>query len=93
VSEKIIVVTAGKKHEKLLVERLQDCKTVEEVEKRIVEEEAYIAKLIPEQKTTETEKGKGQVINEDKQGEGELTEQQKKARSLAGLPDLNEQKK
>jgi hypothetical protein len=83
VAAKITEVTAGKKHEKLLVERLAGCKTVEEVSTRLVEEEAFIAKLT-EGKTVEDPTGKGKTLNEDLADKGADAEKAK-ARRLAGI--------
>jgi hypothetical protein len=79
-------VTAGKKHEKMLVEALVDCKTVEEVDNKVKIEEARIQKLEEELNPKDKEKGKGQVTNENKTGE-QLTEEQKRQRSLAGIEE------
>lgn len=84
VKKRIEEVTAGKEHEKLLIERLGSCKTIEEVEAKVVEEEAYIKRLLGEKKSQDQEKGKGQVLNEDKQEEG-LTSEQRRQRALAGI--------
>ena len=83
VSARITEVTAGKKHEKLLVERLANCQTVEDVDKRLVEEEAFIAKLTPEPKPGDIPKGDGKVLNEDKQDQ--LDAEKERARRLAGI--------
>jgi hypothetical protein len=85
VAKRIQEVTAGKKHEKLLVERLQSCKTVEEVNARIAEEEAFIGKLTG-QTSPDDPKGKGQVLNEDKRDAG-LDAEKQRQRRIAGLPD------
>lgn len=82
VGARITEVTAGKEHEKLLVEKLRDCKTVEEVDKKMVEEEAFIAKLIAEQKTDPLP-GKGEVKSEDEKGR--LDEAKERDRKVAGL--------
>jgi hypothetical protein len=86
VKKKIEEVTGGKEHEKLLVERLSCCKTVEEVDAKVAEEEAYIKKLLGEKRPHDQEKGKGQILNEDKQEEV-LTSEQKRQRALAGIPE------
>ena len=85
VAKRIQEVTAGKKHEKLLVERLQSCKTVEEVNARIAEEEAFIGKLTG-QTSPDDPKGKGQVLNEDKR-DASLDAEKQRQRRIAGLPD------
>lgn len=84
VKKKIEEVTAGKEHEKILVERLSSCKTVEEVDTKVVEEEAYIKKLLDQRRPDDQEKGRGKVLNEDKQEEV-LTSEQKRQRALAGI--------
>jgi hypothetical protein len=84
VKKKIEEVTGGKEHEKILVERLSSCKTVEEVDTKVVEEEAYIKKLLDQRRPDDQEKGRGKVLNEDKQEEV-LTSEQKRQRALAGI--------
>jgi len=86
VVKKIQEVTAGKQHESLLVERLTSCKTVDEVVQRIAEEEAFIQKLIGEVKLSDQAKGRGQVLDEDKQ-DGEMDEKKRRARILAGVDE------
>lgn len=86
VAKRIEELTAGKKHEKLLVERLACCKTIEEADVRFKEEEEFIKKLIPETQPSDKEKGKGKVLNEDK-GDGQMTEEQKRQRALAGIEE------
>ena len=85
VAKKIQEVTAGKKFEKLLVERLSNCQTVEEVEKRLAEEEAYIQKLMGEFGAADLPKGKGQVLDENKQDE--VDKVKLRQRRLAGIDD------
>lgn len=84
VSKKIQEVTAGKKFEKLLAERLSDCRSVEEVERRLAQEEAYIQKLLGEVSATDMPKGKGQVLDENKKDE-ELDQVKAYQRKLAGI--------
>jgi len=84
VAKKIQEVTAGKEHEKLLVERLSTCKTVEEVTARVAEEEAFIKKVIGEKEPGDNPKGKGEVLNEDKHDQT-LDPKKKKERQFAGL--------
>jgi DNA repair exonuclease SbcCD ATPase subunit len=92
VAKKIQEVTAGKKFEKLLVERLSNCQTVEEVEKRLAEEEAYIQKLMGEVGAGDLPKGKGQVLDENKQDE--MDEMKRRQRILAGVEeDIAKQKR
>ncbi len=86
VKKRIEEVTAGKEHEKLLIERLGCCKTIEEVDAKVAEEEAYIKRLLGEKKPQDQEKGKGQILNEDKQEEA-LTSEQRRQRALAGIPE------
>ena len=86
VVKKIQEVTAGKQHESLLVERLTSCKTVDEVVQKVAEEEAFIQKLIGEVKLSDQAKGKGQVLDENKQ-DGEMDEKKRRARILAGVDD------
>jgi hypothetical protein len=94
--DKVSEMTAGKEHGDLIAERLQDCKTVAEVETRFPAEVAYI-KRVRGEKATEEEKGKGKVIDENKETKPEekeksLEEQRKdwsaeqiRQRELAGL--------
>lgn len=92
VAKKIQEVTAGKKFEKLLIERLSNCQTVEEVEKRLAEEEAYIQRLIGEVGAGDLPKGKGQVLDENKQDE--MDEVKRRQRILAGVEeDIAKQKR
>ncbi|RPJ12067.1 MAG: hypothetical protein EHM36_00195 [Deltaproteobacteria bacterium] len=84
VARKIEEVTAGKKHGKLLVERLSSCKTVEEVEKRLIEEEAFIKKLIGEGDPPLP--GKGKTLNENQTVETEADAERTRQRKLAGIP-------
>lgn len=87
VAKRIVEVTAGKKHEKMLLEALADCKTVEEVDTKVKIEETRIQKLEEElDPKKEKEKGKGQVLNENKTGE-QLTDEQKRQRALAGIEE------
>jgi len=86
VVKKIQEVTAGKQHESLLVERLTSCKTVDEVVQKVAEEEAFIQKLIGEVKLSDQAKGKGQVLDENKQ-DGEMDEKKRRARILAGVDE------
>ena len=90
-AKKINEASAGKKYERLLVERLlTSCKTIEDVDKKLPEEEAYIQKQVgtPEVKTD----GKGKVLDENKQDE--LDEKRKRERSMAGVEeDVARQKK
>ena len=86
VVKKIQEVTAGKQHESLLVERLTSCKTVDEVVQKVAEEEAFIQKLIGEVKLSDQAKGKGQVLDENKQ-DGEMDEKRRRARALAGVDE------
>jgi len=81
VKKKIDEVTAGKPHEKELVERLSDCKTVEEVSDMAAKEEAFIKKLT---EGKEDPKGKGKVLNEDEQKT--MDAEKKRQRDLAGIP-------
>lgn len=93
VEQRITEVTAGKEHEKLLVERLTDCKTVEEVDSRLAREEAFIKKLVGEKKPSDLPKGEGKVLNENKEDSGgTLTDQQKRDRAIGGV-DIDLKKK
>jgi len=76
-------VIAGKEHKALLVERLSSCKTAEEVDKRLTEEETYIKKVLGEVKPGDQARGTGQILDENL-GEG-LTEQQKRDQRVAGI--------
>ena len=88
VTKRIGELTAGKEHETLLVERLSSCKTLEEVETRFKDEEAFIKKLVPEKKAREKTAGGGRSLNEDKQDENVRQEAEKKRqRSLAGIEE------
>lgn len=83
VAKRIQEVTAGKEHEKLLVERLQDCKTVDEVNTRAATEETFIKKVLVEQKPEGQPKGDGKVLTE---GEKEkLDASKERDRKVAGL--------
>ncbi len=83
VAAKITELCAGKEHEKLLVERLSICKTVEEVTAGFADAEKFIAALTSGKKPPE-EKGKAIVENENKDGE-QLTEDQKRDQMIAGI--------
>jgi len=84
VKKRVAELTAGKKHEKLLAERLESCKTVEEVDARFKDVASLIETLAPEKKPGEEEKGKGQVLNENKTDE-KYTDEQKRQREMAGI--------
>ncbi len=88
VKKRIEEVTAGKENAAMLVEELKGCLTVEEVDKKLPEREAFIKKLLTEQKGGDPNKGKGQVLNEDKQDAvdtANLDEEKKRQRRVAGL--------
>lgn len=92
--KKVSEMTAGKEHGDLISERLQDCRTEEEVVARFKKEEEFVKRVLAE-KTGKPEKGVGHAINENKEDEknqkvkeGELTEEQKRQRTLAGLPPI-----
>jgi hypothetical protein len=89
--KKIDEATAGKKYERLLVERLlTSCKTVDDVDKKLPEEEARLAKEIGT--TQSDDKGKGRVLNENRQDE--LDEKKKRERAMAGVDeDIARQKR
>jgi hypothetical protein len=87
VQKRIKEVTSGKPHEELLVEALADCKTVDEVDKKVVAEEARIQKLVEELDPKKAkEKGKGKVLNEDKQ-DAELDGVKRREREMAGVDE------
>jgi hypothetical protein len=86
VKAKITELTAGKKHEKLLAEALESCKTVEEVDTRFKQEEARIQKITETLNLKEDPKGKGKVLNEDLKDE-KLNEEKKRQRDLAGVDE------
>ena len=88
VQKRIGEVTTGKEHEKMLVERLQDCKTAEEVDTRLAKEEAFIKTLLAEGKPGDKPTGDGKVLNEDEEDKkraAQLNESQQRDRRIAGL--------
>jgi len=97
VGKHIDEVVAGKPHADLLKERLSGCKTVEEVDQRLEQEENYIKRIV---EASGTPAGKGKV--EDKEdnpppeGDGQIDEEERlmknRQRQLAGLPPLEEKK-
>ena len=85
VQKRILEVTAGKKHEKLLVEALTDCETVDEVDKKVVAEEGRIQRLVEElDPKKEKPKGKGEVLDEN-QKDTEMDVKKIRERQIAGV--------
>ena len=69
----------------VLKKRLEDCKTKEDVDKRLPEEKDYVQKIIQE---NETPSGKGEALNEDekdKTSKDEHDELEQRQRRLAGV--------
>ncbi len=81
VAEKIDELVKGHRFEKALRQKLEACKTVDEVQKCFESEEAFIASLV---ENTIVPTGSGKVKNED---EEMLSEEIKRQRRLAGLTE------
>lgn len=86
VGKKIADVTKDHKHAEMLVERLQNCASVEDVETRFKSESEFIAKLLTEKKEEKPE-GKGKVNDQSDDGDdNKWTESQRQQRRAIGLP-------